>query len=128
MNARHLHVSFMNAVQYIIDIPPDIRAQYSYVCATSENIHQNKKRLHQAFFGCFDKYADFDKAFSQITRDYKVAVLDQTDPSAEISRQLFWYKARLKGEKFKIGRPVYWRLQQEHCDKKSCTALSIVGD
>lgn len=75
------------------------------------------------------KYADFDKAFSQITRDYKVAVLDQTDPSAEISRQLFWYKAQLKCPKFKIGRDVYWRLQKDHCEKKqSSTALSIVGD
>lgn len=128
MNARHLRVTFLNAVQYVMDIPPDMRGQYSYVVATSENVHQNKKRLHQAFYGCFERYSDFDATFSQVTRNYAVAVLDQTDPGSDIASQLFWYRASTKGPKFTIGKRVYWRLQEEHREKtKSKTALSIVG-
>ena len=40
MNGRHLRVTFVNCVQYCLDIPPDIRTQYSYVVATSENVHR----------------------------------------------------------------------------------------
>jgi hypothetical protein len=128
MNGRHLRITFINCIQYVMDIPPDIRTQYSYVVATSENVHSNKKRLHQAFFGCIEQYSAFNQTFSQVTKDFKVAVLDQTDPSAEITNQLFWYKAALKGPKFTIGKSSFWMIQEEHCKKKrSATALSIVG-
>ena len=128
MNGRHLRVTFVNCVQYCLDIPPDIRTQYSYVVATSENVHSNKKRLHQAFFGCIESYATFNQTFTQVTRDFKCAVLDQTDPSAELTNQLFWYKASLEGPTFRIGKPVFWKLQQQQRETpRSETALSIVG-
>ncbi len=73
------------------------------------------------------KYALFDTTFSQITRDWRVAVLDQTDPSAELKQALFWYKADPSGPSFRIGKPVFWRLEREHRRAVTDDAMSIAG-
>jgi hypothetical protein len=125
MNGRHLRISWWNCVQFVLTLPPDARTQIGYWVCTSEGIHSNKKRLHDAAFGCIEKYRDFDSTFTQITRDYKVAVLDTTDPSSKLEKQLYWYQASLKQPRFTIGRPVFWKLQKRH--RRPKTALSIVA-
>ena len=131
MNGRHLRITWINALQFVVgNLPPDCRTQIGYWVCTSECIHQNKKRLHDCAFGCIQRYSEFDATFTQITRDWKVAVLDATEPGAEIDKMLFWYKATLtKGPpKFTIGKPIFWRIEREHREnKRSQTALSIVG-
>ena len=127
MNARHLRISFWASMQYAVDLPPDCRCQISYLVCTNENQHQYKKKLWNMFFGCVEKYALFDTTFSQITRDWRVAVLDQTDPSAELKQALFWYKADPSGPSFRIGKPVFWRLEREHRRAVTDDAMSIAG-
>jgi len=128
MNGRHLRIQWINCVQYVFTIPPDARTQIGYWVCTSEKNHGNLKRLHQGAFGVVERYSEFRAIFQQLTTDHKVAVLDCTDRSGELQQQLFWYKAALKQPKFSIGKPVYWRIEREHREKKrSQTALSIVG-
>jgi|EP00966_Prymnesium_polylepis_P075217 GTPase SAR1 family protein len=127
MNGRHLHIQWMNIVQYVYSIPPDARSQIGYWICCNETNHGNLKRLHAGAFGVVEKYSEFKLIFQQLTVDHKVAILDCTDGGGELSQQLYWYKAELKQPKFTIGRQVYWKLEREHRNKKSKTALSIVG-
>ena len=54
-------------------------------------------------------------------------MLDQTDPSAELKQALFWYKADPSGPSFRIGKPVFWRLEREHRRAVTDDAMSIAG-
>ena len=63
-NGRHFRTGLVLSMQYLMDLTPDLRTNVDYIVCTAENIHQNKKRLWQAFFGVFPTYAQFDKVFS----------------------------------------------------------------
>ena len=51
MNGRHRHVTLVIAVQYVMDMPPDLRTQVDYVFALRENVIKNRERLYRQFFG-----------------------------------------------------------------------------
>ena len=55
MNGRHLNITLCNAVQYVMDMGPDLRTQVDYVFALRENIISNKNKLWKYFFGMFEK-------------------------------------------------------------------------
>lgn len=125
MQGRHLHISFWLCSQYCMDIPVDCRSQISYVACTAEPIHANRKRLYASFFGAFKRYDEFDEVLMQCTKDHKLCVLDQTDMSGDLTN-VYWYLAALKGPVPKIGKPIYWKLEQQQREKaKRDTALTI---
>jgi hypothetical protein len=112
MNGRHMHLTFMNAVQYIMDISPDLRTQVDYVFAFKENTISNKQRLWKYFFGIFDKYDDFVRVFDRCTANYGVLVLDNTCVSSDICDNCMWYRARSDVPPFRMGKPIFWRLSE----------------
>ena len=57
MQGRHANLGMALSVQYLMDLPPDLRTNCGYVFCTADAVHQNKKRLFNAFFGCFEKYS-----------------------------------------------------------------------
>lgn len=112
MQGRHSRMGMALSMQYLMDLPPDLRTNVSYVFATADSIHQNKKRLFNAFFGCFDRYSVFDACFSQLTKDYNVIVLDNTRTTNSIEESVFWWKASPSLPPFRLCRPVYEKLSQ----------------
>lgn len=110
MNGRHVKVTFMNAMQYIMDMGPDLRTQVDYVFAMKENIIANKSKLHKYFFGMFDKFDDFSRVMDRCTENFGCIVLDNTAPTGRLEDSVFWYKATLDLPPFKMGKPLYWKL------------------
>ena len=108
MNARHHRISVCVSAQYLMDFEPSLRSNVDYLFCTAENIHQNKKRLWQAFFGVFKTYNEFDQVFTACTRDFSVCVLDQTQPSATIANSVYWWKASPTLPPFRLGRPIFF--------------------
>ena len=53
MNGRHLKITFCNALQYCMDMGPDLRSNTDYVFCLRENIIENRKKLFTFFFGMF---------------------------------------------------------------------------
>lgn len=118
MNARHHRVSVAVSAQYLMDFEPSLRSNVDYLFATAENIHANKKRLWQAFYGVFKTYNEFDQVFTACTRDYSVCVLDQTQPSATIANSVFWWKASPSLPPFRLGKPIFFSMSKEPPRKK----------
>ena len=112
MNGRHQRITTVLSCQYMLDLPPDCRTQIDYVFCTNEPIHANKKRLHQAFFGLFRRYDDFDATLTATTADFSLCVLDQTQPTPTVENSVFWYRAALRLPPFTIGRSAYWKLER----------------
>ena len=114
MNGRHLNITMCNAVQYVMDMGPDLRTQVDYVFALRENIISNKNKLWKYFFGMFEKYDDFAKVMDKCTENHSCLVMDNTTGSCNVEECIFWYKAQLEVPEFKIGKPVYWRLSTQY--------------
>lgn len=114
-NGRHLHLTFINAVQYLMDIEPSMRANVDYVFAMRETIHSNKMKLWKFFFGVFPSYQDFSRTMDACTKDYSAIVLDCTQAGASsIEEQIFWYKADVNVRPFRIGKQIFWKLARRY--------------
>ena len=112
MNGRHYKVMYMTCMQYIMDMPPDLRTNVDYVFALKENILANKQKLWKYFFGMFEKFDDFNKVMDRCTENFGVLVLDNTVPSNKIDDIVFWYRAELKLPPFFMGKNKFWKLSR----------------
>lgn len=112
MNGRHLKLGMVFAVQYLMDIQPALRTNVDYVFALRENIKANREKLYKYFFGCFDNYRQFEKVFEQTTQNNECIVLDNTNTSNDISKQIYYYKAKHDITPYKFGNPKYWLLDK----------------
>ena len=114
MNGRHARITYLSAMQYVMDVTPDIRAQIDYVFCLKESIITNKQKLWKSFFGMFEKYDDFSRTMDRCTDHYSCLVLDQTSPTSRIEDCVFWYRADVNLPPFKLGRQVFHRLAARH--------------
>jgi hypothetical protein len=110
MNGRHLNLCFVNSVQYVMDLGPDLRTQIDYVFALKENVIANRQRLHKYFFGVFEKYDQFSAVMDKCTDNHECLVLDNTQPTNKIEDSIFYYKANNNIGRFRIGRSIYYKL------------------
>jgi hypothetical protein len=108
MNGRHLHITVIISIQYLMDLSPDLRTNVDYCFSLRENIKLNREKLWKYFFGNFENYNDFACVFDQCTKDYSSIVMDNTS-GGDIQDTIFWYKAELYPDPFKIGSSVYWK-------------------
>lgn len=116
MNGRHFKLSFINCMQYVMDMGPDLRSQIDYVFALKENIIKNRKKMHENFFGMFNDYKDFSLVMDKCTNNYECLVLDNTKPGNNIEENIFYYKANNKIGKFRVGKKIFFKL--DHYYKK----------
>jgi len=114
MNGRHMHITLCNAVQYVMDIGPDLRTQVDYVFALRENIISNKSKLWKYFFGMFEKYDDFAKVMDKCTQNHGCLVMDNTTGSCNVEECIFWYKAEVNPPNFKFGSNIFHKISQKY--------------
>ena len=114
MNGRHMHITLCNAVQYVMDIGPDLRTQVDYIFALRENIISNKTKLWKYFFGMFEKYEDFAKVMDKCTANHGALVMDNTTGSCNIEECIFWYKANLDPPPFKLGSKLFHNISAKY--------------
>jgi ABC-type dipeptide/oligopeptide/nickel transport system ATPase component len=110
MNGRHLGLWFINSVQYLMDLGPDLRSQIDYIFALKENVISNRQKLHKYFFGIFEKYEEFSLVMDKCTNNHECLVLDNTQPNNKIEESIFYYKADNTIGRFKLGKTIYYKL------------------
>ncbi|WIA10848.1 hypothetical protein OEZ85_011014 [Tetradesmus obliquus] len=110
LNGRHHHISMWASLQDARMLTPCQRANTDYVFLFRDYV--NKERLFKTFFvGIFPSFATFSQVFDDITADYGVLVLDQTNQSNKITDLVFHYKASVRPP-FRFGAPEIWRFHQ----------------
>lgn len=119
MNGRHARIAYLNAMQYCMDITPDLRTQIDYIFCLKENIISNKQKLWKSFFGMFERYDDFSRTMDRCTENFACLVLDQTCPTNRIEDCVFWYRSQLDLPPFKMGKPVFHKLTSKHTKSES---------
>lgn len=116
-NQRHIDIQVVFSVQYVLSIKPDVRSNIDYLFAFNEKIGKNRQKLYEHFFGVFANYSSFDKTMRACTQDYECLVLDNTQSSSNLDDTVFYFKATLELPKFKLGAPIFHKLD-EYCKKK----------
>ncbi len=116
MNGRHWKIFFMLTMQYVMDLPPALRANVDYVFILRENIIQNRENFTNPFW-YLPSFDMFCKVMDACTENYECLVLDNTVKSNRIQDCVFWYKATVR-KGFRVGGPDLWRLHQKMYNPK----------
>jgi hypothetical protein len=116
-NGRHWGLCLMLAMQYCMDLTPDLRCNIDYVFILRENIVQNREKLWKNFFGIFPTFDMFNQVMTACTENYECLVLDNTSKSNKIEDVVYWYKAALRPP-FRAGHPKFWNVHNRHYDPK----------
>jgi energy-coupling factor transporter ATP-binding protein EcfA2 len=127
LNGRHKKMFYMNAVQYMMDMPPQLRNNVDYVFALKENIISSRVKLHQCFFGVFGAFPDFDKVMNSCTQGYDCIVLDNRQRSSNPEDCVFWYAADTDLPDFRVGADVFWDLDRRYYRDREAEEASHFG-
>ena len=113
-NGRHARITVVILLQYLVDMPPDMRSQVDYVFTMKENTIQNRLKLYKMFFGVFGTFDDFSAVLDRCTQNFETLMLDNTLQTNGPTDCIFWYKAKPDNGSFHIGNPVFYKLEEAH--------------
>jgi len=124
MNGRHLGVTLVFSMQYMMDVGPDIRGNTGYIFAFADRIRKNRQRLWENYFGMFTTFAGFDKTFHKCTENYECLVMDNTNRNNQLGETVFYFKASLELPKFKLVAPQFQKLAKLGTKRRGKTEVS----
>jgi hypothetical protein len=108
-NGRHFQVFFMATCQYLMDLPPAIRANLDYSFILREPVLNNRQKIHTYFCGIVPEFKAFCSILDATTADFECLVVDNTSRSTQITDVLFWYKAKIRdSSKWRVGADSFW--------------------
>ena len=113
MNGRHWRITFFLTMQYMMDLPPDLRTNIDYIFILRENIVANQIKIWKNFFGVFETFKSFRETLIECTEDFECLVLDNTSKSNNVEDCVYWYKAN-STRKYKIGSRKLWEFAEQN--------------
>lgn len=114
---RHYKIFYLNAMQAIMDAPPDVRQNVDLLFSFSTSSNAEREKLYKDFFGNFKSFRDFSKVFEACAVGYDCIVLDTRRMATHPNECIFFYKATLRTEPFHVGRRVFKELSSYYfCD------------
>lgn len=127
MNGRHRKIFYLCAVQYLMDIPPDLRSNVDFVFALKENIIGNREKLWKCFFGMFSDYKEFSTVMDECTAGYDCMVLDNTVRSNNVMDCVFWYRADRTIPTYHSGSAGFWKLHSRYGKNSGMPAAALAA-
>ena len=122
---RHYQITFILAMQYSLGIQPELRSNFDYIFLLGEDFVNNRKKLYEHYAGMFPTRSLFDLVFMQVTDDYGSMVINNRLRSSQISKKVFWYKAKPRLN-FNVGCKRYESFHETHFDNNHCKRLPFV--
>jgi len=113
---RHFKLTYILTMQYCLGIQPELRTQFNFVFLLGDDNAASRKKIWMHWAGVFPKFDLFEKVFLQLTENYGCMVINNRIKSLDLSKKVFWFKAK-KVPEFKIGIPKFIKFSQEHYDK-----------
>lgn len=109
MNGRHVGITFLITMQYMLGIPPSLRTNVDYIFICRENKVTMKKKLYDHYAGMFPDYNMFSQVLAECTKDFGCLVIDNVTKSEKLEDQVFWYKADIsKHNNFRLCDDSFW--------------------
>jgi hypothetical protein len=117
LNGRHARVLMLLTLQYVMGMPPTMRSNIDFTFILRENSLVNRKKIFDNYAGMFNSFELFCTVMDQCTNNFECLVINNRTTSNKLEDQVFWYKAPLNTQPFKLCSPQYWALDRQ-CSKK----------
>ena len=104
-------------MQFALGIPPEMRSNFDYIFLLAEDFISNRKRLYDHYAGMFPTFDMFQQVFLDVTEDYGCMVIDNRVHSKDITKKVFWYKAK-STPNFKMGSKNYRKYHRKNYDSE----------
>lgn len=109
-NGRHFNMFFMATCQYLMEIPPSIRANIDYTFVLREPVLSQRQKIYTYFAGIVPDFKMFCHILDSTTNNYECLVIDNTSKSTEIADVLYWYRAKMRKKgTWRMGSAPYWQ-------------------
>ena len=109
MNGRHAKITFILAMQTVMDIPPALRGNIDYVFMCNFNDISTHKKLFENYTSGFKNVKDFSRVLKSCTVDYNVLAIHKSSNKPSLTDYVFCYKAQ-EHPNFKFGCVELWQL------------------
>jgi hypothetical protein len=121
MNGRHSKIFTLVTAQWLMDVPPAMRANVDYVFVLKDNVRANRERVYTQFGGVFDDFHSFDEVMKQCTDNHECLVLRNKSLSYNVEDCVAFYKAT-PDLKYKLCAPSYWRFSENERRKSASSS------
>ncbi len=108
MNGRHAQITLLLTAQYVMGIPPNLRTNVDYIFICKEPKVINREKLFKYYAGMFPNFGFFNRVMLSCTKNYGCLVIDNGSISDKVQDQVFWYKAALHDEGFRLCYDQFW--------------------
>ena len=115
-NGRHWKMLYILSLQYCMDVKPVIRTNIDGTFILREPSIKNRKALWENYAGIIPDFSSFCSILDQITDDYTALYIHNATQSNKLEDCIFWYKAKIIPESFKMGCPDYWNFHDQRFD------------
>ena len=121
-NGRHWFSTLFITMQYMLDIPADLRSQVDYVFILRNNITVDREKLYRYYCGFLPNFHVFQSLMNSCTNDFDCLVVDNTSRSNNVTDNVFWYRAET--HKYKLGGPAVWKYHEHMREQAAATAAA----
>ena len=113
---RHYKLTYILTMQYCLGIQPELRTQFNFIFLLGDDNAATRKKMWEHWAGVFPKLDLFEQVFLQVTNDYGCMVINNRIKTIDITKKVFWFKAKLNIPSFKIGHPKFHKFHTERYD------------
>ena len=106
-NGRHWNIFLIITMQYVLDLPPELRSNVDYVFILRNNMVADREKIWKGFCGFIPNFNMFQQIMNKCTQGYECLVVNNTSRSNEIDDCIFWYEAKVR-DSFRIGKSQMW--------------------
>lgn len=106
-NGRHWNIFLIVTMQYVLDLPPELRSNVDYIFILRNNMVADREKLWKHFCGFIPNFNTFQQIMNKCTQGFECLVVNNTSRSNEIDDCIFWYKAEIR-DKFRVGKSQMW--------------------
>jgi len=111
-NGRHFKMLYLVAMQYALDIPPDIRSAVDGVFLFRETNEATLKKLWLNYASIVPTFDLFTQLMRQVTGDYTAMFINNAVQTNEWEECVFFIKAKNVDENFKFGCEEMWKFHE----------------
>lgn len=112
MNGRHVYITFLLTMQYLLGIPPSLRDNVDFIFIFKETKISTKRKLYEYYAGMFPTFEMFSKVLDECTKDHGCLVIDNRTQSDKLEDQVYWYRADVnKVNNFRMCDEAFWKKQ-----------------
>ena len=119
-NGRHFKILFVIALQYIYQLPSELRGNVDVCISFREPNGNNRKKLFE-MYGIMGNVRMFEKYFKEVTTNYGALIcVNNGSSSNEITKNVFWARANPEEipRQFRLGRPIFWEWSRQFANRR----------